>query len=158
MPRGTYSEAFSFVFPLPKHSIPALTMDPTAPPPLPNPTTPERIFPRTKHAATPNKFAPTFAVSSQPVGSTQRALQESLTNNVVFANEEIVQAIFQPSKVDNETVMKILTEINNDESLKAAYGVVLRGTGKETTKYKPMVRHLMIVSERANLNPLAYAV
>ncbi len=133
-------------------------MDPTAPPPLPNPTTPERIFPRTNHAATPNKFAHTFAVSSQPVGSTQRALQESLTNNVVFANEEIVHAIFQPSKVDNETVMKILTEINNDESLKAAYGVLRRGKGKETTKYKPMVRHLMVVNERANLNPLAYTV
>src|SRR5258706_3196185 len=158
MPRGTYSEAFSFVFPLPKHSIPALTMDPTAPPPLPTPTTPERIFPRTKQTVTPNKFAHTFAVSSQPVGSTQRALQESLTNNVVFANEAIVHAIFQPSKVDDETVMNILTEINDDKSLKAAYGEVLRGTGKETTKYKPMVRHLMIVSERANLNPLAYAV
>ncbi len=133
-------------------------MDPTAPPPLPNPTTPERIFPRSKHAATPNRLAPTFALSSQPVGSTQRALQESLTNNVVFANEEIVHAIFQPSKVDDETVINILAEINDDESLKAAYGVLRRGKGKETTKYQPMVRHLMVVSERANLNPLAYAV
>ena len=132
-------------------------MDPTAPPPMPNPTTPERIFPRTQHPATPNKFSHTFAVSSQPVGSTQRALQESLTNNVVFANEAIVNAIFQPEKVDDQTVTNILAEIHRDKSLKAMRGVVLRGKGKETTKYQPMVRHLMAFGERANLNLLAYA-
>ena len=158
MQRGTYTNAISFVFPLPKHSIPVLTMDPTAPPPMPTPTTPQRIFPRTQHAATPNKFSHTFAVSSQPVGSTQRALEESLTNNMVFANEAIVDAIFEPSKVDDQTVEGILAEIDRDESLKSARGVVLRGKGKETTKYQPTVRHLMAVSECANMNPLAYAV
>ncbi len=76
----------------------------------------------------------------------------------MFANEEIVHAIFQPSKVDDKTVMNILAKINNDESLKAAYGVLRRGKRQETTKYELMVRHLIVVSERANLNPLAYAV
>ena len=155
MPRGTYSKDGSFVFPLPEHSIPALTMDPTAAPPLPNPTKPGRIFSPSQHAATPNRFAHTFAVSSQPVGSTQRALKESLTNNVVFANEAIVDTIFQPEKVDDRTIMDILARINLDKSLKAALDAVLKG--KKTTKHQPMVRYLMALSQCADLNPPAYA-
>ena len=88
-----------------------LTMDPIVPPPVPDPTTPNRLFPRANRIATPNRFTTTFATSSQPVGSTQRALQESLTDNVVYANETIVHAIFQPSKVDRQSVMDILAEI-----------------------------------------------
>ena len=122
---------------------------------MPTPTTPEGIFPRTQHTSTPNKFAHTFAVSSQPVESTQRALQESLTNNVVFANEAIVDAIFQPSKVDDQIVMEIITEINREVTLKSALGVVLRGKGRETTKYEPMVRHLLALSELTDLDPPA---
>jgi len=70
----------------PIRSVPVLIMDPIAPPapPVPDPT-PDRRFPRTKRIATPNKFTGTFALSSQPVGSAQRALQASLTDNVVFA-------------------------------------------------------------------------
>ena len=132
-------------------------MDPTAPPPMPNPTIPEHIFPRTRRGATPNEFSHAFAVSSQPVGSTQRALKVSLTNNVEFANEAIVDAIFQPEKVDDQIVIEILSEIDRDKSLKSARGKVLSGKGKETTKYQPLVRHLMALSEHANLNSLAYA-
>ena len=76
----------------------------------------------------------------------------------MFANEAIVHAIFQPSKVDDQTVVNILAGISHDECLKAAHGAVLGGKVKETKKYKSMVRHLMDVIERANLNPLAYAV
>jgi hypothetical protein len=130
-------------------------MDPIAPPPVPDPTTPDRPFPRTKRTVTPNRFTTTFAPSSQPVGSTQRALQESLTDNVVFANEAIVHAVFQPSKVDNQTVMDILAEINHDKPLKKARDAVLSGKLAEKQKYNSMVRHQMLVGECADLNPLA---
>ncbi len=118
-------------------------MDPTAPPP-PNPTTPTRRYPRTKLADTPNKLAGTFAPSSQPVGSTQRALQESLTGNIVFANEAIVDAIFQPSKVDDQVILDIFVEMNEDKILKAARNAVLSGTRAETKKYKSLVRRRML--------------
>jgi len=111
------------------------------PPPPPNPTTPNRRFARTKHAITPNKLAGTFAPSSQPVGSTQRALQESLTGNIVFANEAIVEAIFQPSEVDDQTVVDILAEVNDDKPLKAARDSVLSGKLAETKLYKYLVCH-----------------
>ena len=140
MPKRTYSEAFSFVSSSATHSTPVLTMDPMPPPP-PNPTTPNRRFARTKHATTPNKLAGTFAPSSQPVGSTQRALQESLTGNIVFANEAIVEAIFQPSEVDDQTVVDILAEVNDDKPLKAARDSVLSGKLAETKLYKYLVCH-----------------
>ena len=107
---------------------------------LPNPTTPERRFPRTKPIFTPNRLAATLAPSSQPVGSAQRALKESLTGNVVFANEAIVDAVFQPSKVDDETVSHILAEINDASALKTARNVVLKGSA-EIKKYPHMVCH-----------------
>ena len=157
MPNHSYSKALSFVISSPCHSIPALTMDPMAPPPVPNPTTPPRIFSQTKLNFTPNRFAATFGVTSQPPDSTQRALQESLTDNVVFANEAIVQAIFQPSKVNDEKVMHILTEINKQKYLKAARAAVLSDKGAEKKKYEAMVRHPIVVGGRANLGPLAYA-
>ncbi len=133
-------------------------MDPMPSPPMPHPTTPDCIFAHTTHTGTPNKPTDTFYPSSQPVGSTQRALQESLTNNVVFANEAIVHAIFQPSKVDNQTVVDILAKINGDNSLKAARDAVLSGKVVEAKKYKFMVRHRILVSERANNKFLAYIV
>ena len=139
MPKRTYSEAFSFV-PSPTHSAPVLTMDPTAPLPPPDPTTPDRRFVRTKFDLTPNKFAGTFAPSSQPVESTQRALQASLTGNIVFANEAIVDTVFQPSKVDDKTVKDILAEIDVVKSLKTARRSVLSNKLGETKKYKFMVR------------------
>jgi len=95
-------------------------MDLMPSPPMSNPTTPDHIFAHTTHTGTLNKPMATFYPSSQPVGSTQRALQGSLTNNVVFVNEAIVHVIFQPSKVDNKTVVDILAKINDDNSLKAA--------------------------------------
>ncbi len=131
-------------------------MDPMPSPPMSNPTTPDRIFARTTYTGTPNKPTATFYPSSQPVGSTQRALQESLTNNVVFENDTIVHAIFQPSKVDSKTVVDILAKINDDNSLKAAHDAVLSGKVVEAKKYKFMVRHRILVSECANHNPLAY--
>ena len=88
MPKRTYSEAFSFVISSLIHSAPVLTMESTATLPSPDPTTPDRRFVRTNFNLTPNKFAGTFAPSSQPVESTQRALRASLTGNIVFANEE----------------------------------------------------------------------
>jgi hypothetical protein len=144
MPKRFYSDALSFVSPSPTRSVPALTMDPIVPPLVPDPTTPDRLYSRTKHPATPNRFTTTFSPSSQPVGSTQRALQASLTDNIVFANEAIVHAIFQPSNVDDQTVVDILAEINNDTSLNAARGAVLSRKVAETKKYKPMVRHEML--------------
>jgi hypothetical protein len=99
----------------------------------------------------------TSFTSSQPVGSTQCALQVSLTNNVVFANEAIVHAIFQPSMVDDQTVVDILAEISDDKPLKDARDAVLSGKLAETKKYKSMVRHRILVSERADLNPLDQA-
>jgi hypothetical protein len=154
MPKRPYNDAFSFVSPSPTRSFSALTMDPIAPPPVPDPTTPDRPFPRTKRTVTPSRFTTTFAPSSQPVGSTQCALQESLTNNVVFANEAIVHAIFQPSTVDDQAVVDILAEISDDKPLKDARDAVLSGKLAETKKYKSMVRHRILVSERADLNPL----
>jgi len=133
-------------------------MDPIAPPPMPDPTTPDRRFPRTKRTARPNRFANTFVPSTQPVGSTQRALQASLTDNVVFANEAIVHAIFQPLKVDDQTVVDILAEINRNKPLKAARDAVLSGKVAKTKKYSSMVRHRILVGECADLSPLAYAV
>jgi hypothetical protein len=93
---------------------------------------------------TPNKLAGTFAPSSQPVGSTQRALQESLTGNIVFANEAIVEAIFQPSKVDDQTIVDILAEMKSAKPLKTARNSVLSSKLAETKKYKPLVRHGML--------------
>jgi len=140
MPKRTYNEAFSFVpFSL-TLSASVLTMDRITPPPPPDPTTPFRRFVRTKLALTPNKLAGTFVPSSQPVGSTQRALQASLTGNIVFANEAIVDVVFQPSKVDDQTVADILAEIDGDQSLKAARALVLSSKLAETKKYWPMVR------------------
>ena len=157
MPDHTYSNAVSFVFSSPCHSIPALTMDPVAPPPVPNPTTPPRIFPQTKFNVTPNRFAATFAITSQPPDSTQRALQESLIDNMVFANEAIVQTIFQPSKVNDQDVREILTQMNKHKYLKAARAAVINGKGPEKTKYKAMVRHVIVVNGGANLGTLAHA-
>ena len=91
-----------------------------------------------------NKLAGTFAPSSQPPGSTQRALQESLTGNIVFANEAIVDAIFQPSKVDDQIIEDILAELNDDKDLKAARNSVLSSSNAETKKYKSLVRHRML--------------
>jgi hypothetical protein len=71
-------------------------MDPIVPPLVPDPTTPDRLYSRTKHTATPNRFTTTFSPSSQPVGSTQRALQASLTDNIVFANEAEMIAVWTP--------------------------------------------------------------
>jgi hypothetical protein len=140
IPKRTYTEAFSFISSSLTHSTPVPTMDPIPP----HPTTPDRRFARTKHIITPNKLAGTFAPSSQPVGSTQRALQASLTGNVVFANEAIVDAIFQPSKVDDQTVVDILAEMNVDTDLKAARGSVLSGKLAETKKYNALVRNRML--------------
>ena len=113
-------------------------MDLTAPP-LPTTKTPERRFARTKLVHTPNRFAGTFAPSSQPVGATQRALQESLTGNVVFANGAIAEAIFEPSKVEGQIVTDIIAEINDDKSLKAARDSILSSKLAETKKYKSLV-------------------
>ena len=85
-------------------------------------------------------FAGTFVPSSQPVGSTQRALQESLTGNIVFANEAIVEAIFQPSKVDDRTVVDILAEMKVVKALKVARNSVLSSKVAEKKKYKSLVR------------------
>ena len=142
MLKRTYGVAFSFVARSLTHSNPALTMDPTAPPP-PNSATPTRRYPRTELADTPNKLAGTFAPSSQPVGSTQRALQESPTGNIVFADEAIVDAIFQPSKVDDQIIVDILSELNDDKILKAARNSVLSSKHTETKKSKSLVRHQM---------------
>jgi len=119
-------------------------MDPATSPSPPDPTTPARRFARTKLVLTPNKFAGTFAPSSQPVGSTQRALRVSLTGNIVFANEAIVDTVFQPSKVDDQTVMDILAEINTVKTLKTARNKVLGKKLAEKKKYEPMVRHRML--------------
>ena len=111
-------------------------MDPTVPPS--NSTTPTSRYARTKLAA--DTLAGTTVPSSQPVGSTQRALQESLTGNIVFANEAIVDAIFQPSKVDDQTIVDILSGLNDDNFLKEARNTVLSSKKTETKKYKSLVR------------------
>jgi len=118
-------------------------MDSSASPPPPNPTTPNRRFLPTKSKYTPNKLSNTGTTSSQPAGSTQRALKESLTGNVVFANEAIVDAVFQPSKVDDQTVRDILAEINIQKSLKTALNAVVSNKLAETKKYPFMVRRGM---------------
>ena len=100
----------------------------------------------------------TFATSSQPVGSTQRALQASLTDNVVFANEAIVHAIFRPSKVDDQIIADIIAEINHDQHLKAARDAVLSRKLAKRMKYEPTVSHQMLVGERADFIPLDYAI
>ena len=110
-------------------------MDPTTP--SPNSTTLNRRYARTKLADT---LAGTTAPSSQPVGSTQRALQESLTGSIVFANEAIVDAIFQPSRVDDQIIVDILSELNNHKDLKAGRNSVLSSKNTETRKYKSLVR------------------
>jgi hypothetical protein len=114
----------------------------------PNPTTPLRRYPRTKLTNTPNRFSAGFATSSQPVGSTQRALQTSLTGNVLFKNEAIVDAVFQPSKVADQTIEDILTEIIADNSLKDARNKVLNSKLAETKKYKPMVCHVVLAGPK----------
>lgn len=139
MPKRTYTEAFSFVPSSPTHCVSSLTMDSNSPPTL-DPTTPQRKYAPTKLATTPNKLG-TVAHSSQPVGSTQHVLQASLTGNIVFCNEAIVDAVFQPFKVDDQTVMEILAEIVHDRSLKAARRSVLSNKLTETKKYKSLVRH-----------------
>ena len=115
-------------------------MDPATSPPLPDPTTPIRRSVRTKLALTPNKLVGTFATSSHPVGTTQRALQAPLTGNIVFANEAIVDTVFQPSKVDDQTVVDILTEISTVKSLKTARNKILSKKLAEK-EYEPMVRY-----------------
>jgi hypothetical protein len=112
-----------------------LKMDP------PIPTTPPHRYPRTRLTNTPNRFSAGFSTSSQPVGSTQHALQASLTGNVLFKNEAIVDAIFQPSKVEDQTVKEILTELIADKSLKDARDKALNSKLAETKKYKPIVCH-----------------
>ena len=111
-------------------------MDPTAPPS--NSTTLASRYARTKLA---DALAGTTAPSSQPVGSTQRALQESLIGNIVFANEAIVDAIFQPSKVDDRIIVDILSGLNDDKFLKEARNTVLSSKKTETKKYKSLVRN-----------------
>ena len=100
----------------------------------------------------------TFATSSQPVGSTQRALQASLTDSVVFASKAIVHAIFRPSKVDDQTIADIIANINHDKHLKAARDAVLSRKLAKSMKYEPTVSHQMHVSERADFIPLDYAI
>jgi len=116
-------------------------MDPATSSPPPDPTTPLRHFVRTKLALTPNKLVGTFVTSSQPVGSTQRALQASLTGTMVFANEAIVDTVFQPSKVDDQTVVDILSEI---KFLKTARNKVLSTKFAKKQNYEPMVSHRML--------------
>ena len=132
-------------------------MNPTAPPP-PTATTPGRRFARTKRVKTPKIFARTFVPSSQPAGGTQLALQESLTGNIVFANEGIADAIFEPSKVEDQIVVGILAGINDDKFFKAARDSVLSGKLAEAKKYKSLVRR-RILSSRVNFHviPLACA-
>ena len=119
-------------------------MDPIAAPPPPDPATPNRRFARTKIDLTPNKFAGMFVPSSRPAESTQRALQASLTGNIVFANDAIVDTIFQPSKVDDNTVVEILAEIDSIKSLKTARRSILSNKLTETKMYEFMVRRRVL--------------
>ena len=136
------ARCFLFVSRSLTHSNPALTMDHTAPPP--NSTTPTRQCARAKLADAPKNLARITAPSSQPVGSTQRALQESLTGNIVFANEATVDAIFQPSKVDDQIIVDILFGLDNDRLLKEARNSVLSSKHTETKKSKSLVHHQML--------------
>ena len=123
-------------------------MDPITPPPgpVPNPTTPHPLSVRTKRTEHRKISQNTFVPSPEPTGCTQFALQASLTNNVFFANERMVHAIFQPSKVDDQTVVGILAEINREKPLKAARDGVLSGTLAKRKKNKSMVSHRMLLS------------
>jgi len=67
-------------------------------------------------------------------------------------NEAIVHAIFQPLKVDDQTVVDILAEIDRDKPLKVARDTVLSGKVAETKKYQSMVRHPMLFGERADIS------
>jgi hypothetical protein len=78
------------------------------------------------------------------VGSTQRALEVSLTGNVVFADESIVEAIFKPSCVDNQVILEIIAEMKDDKDLKRARGSVLSNKLAETSKYTSLVRNRML--------------
>jgi hypothetical protein len=143
MAKRIYSDAFSFVSLSPTHPFPVLTMDPITPP-APAPATTDRRTARPTLANTPNKFAGTISPSSQPVGSTQRALQVSLTGNIVFADETIVEAIFKPSCVDNQVIVGIITEMTHDKDLKTARGSVLSNNVAEMRKYESLVRNRML--------------
>jgi hypothetical protein len=69
-----------------------------------------------------------------------------------------VDAIFQPSKVDDQTVVDILAEMNVDTDLKAARGSVLSGKLAETKKYNALVRNRMLTFLwDTDLSPSAYA-
>ena len=105
----------------------------------PPPITPTRQFPRTKLIHTSNRLLATFSPCSQPVGSTQRALQASLTGNVVFNNEAIVDSIFRPEQVADETVQDIIADIYSDSFLQADLKKVLSVKVGETKKYQAMV-------------------
>ena len=129
----------SVVLPSSHHLL--LTMDPTAPPSALAPTTPNRPVIHAKMTTTPNILSGHFSTSSLPVCSTQRALKASLTGNVVFANEAVVDAVFQPSKVDENTVSEIIAEINSDTKLNNARNKLLRSKIAESKMYQPMVRH-----------------
>ena len=141
MPKRTYNEAFSLVSPSPTPSAPVITTKSTASLPLDSPTGRRVIALKTKY--TPNELAGTFAPSSQPVGFTQRALQTLLTGEVVFANDAIVNSVFQPSKVDDKTVTDILAEIDVDKSLKTALDSVLSRKLGKRIRNKSIVRHAM---------------
>ena len=52
----------------------------------------------------------------------------------------IVDAVFRPSMVDDQTVKDILAEINTDPTMKAARNAVLGGKA-ELKKYKSVVSH-----------------
>ena len=143
MPKRAYRGAFSFVSSSPTHPTTVLNMDLTAPPP-PNSTTPGRRFVRTRPVNTPEKLARTFAPSFQPLRATQLALQESLTGNVIFANESIVDAIFRPSKLDDQIVADILAEINGDKALKTARDSVLSSKLADPKQNKSLVRRRIL--------------
>jgi len=76
----------------------------------------------------------------------------------VFANEAIVHAIFQPSEVDDQTVVGILAKIDHQKPLKTARDAVLSRKVAKRMKYKSMVSHRMLVGECVDLHPLAYAI
>lgn len=127
-------------------------MHPIDPPLVPNPTTPHSVTSLlTQMYRSLKNPRNTFTSSPHLVGCTQRALQESLADNVVFANEGIVHAVFQPSKVDDQTVVGILAEIDHEKSLKAARDAALSVTVAKRMKNKSMVSHRMRLGERADL-------
>lgn len=137
MPKRTYTNAFWFV-----SSLQDSPWQFTDNGPL-NPTIPDHPFAHTKHILTPNRLEETLAPSTQPVSQTQRSLQASLTGNVILANEALVSAVFQPSKVEDQD---ILVKINNDPSSKAAREVIQGNT--EDEKCELMVCHQMSSYQR----------